>query len=89
MAYAIVTNWLSNLTNRQNEIYWYKGIDTNKILLKWYNLQGAGQNDGLGGYGEARFANTAISNLAAKCNTTLYPYNIAAGFGVGQDDVQH
>ncbi|WP_462254034.1 glycosyl hydrolase-related protein [Ferruginibacter sp.] len=82
--YTLVTN----LTNRQNEIYWYKGIDTNKILLKWYNLQGPGQNADLGGYGEARFANTAISNLAAKCNTTLYPFNIAAGFGVGWDDLQ-
>jgi alpha-mannosidase len=77
---------VSNLTSRQNEIYWYKGMDTNKILLKWYNLQGAGQNAGLGGYGEARNENITISNLSAKCNTTGYPYNIAAGFGVGWDD---
>jgi alpha-mannosidase len=76
---------ITGLNNRQNQMYWYKGLDTNKILLKWYNIDNG--NDNLGGYAEARFIDNAVNNLSAKCNTTAYPYNIAAGFGVGHDDV--
>lgn len=76
-----------SLGTRQNQIYWYKGLDTNKILLKWYDADGAG-NDYPGGYAETRHEQIAINDLAAKCNTTGYPYNIAAGFGVGWDDMQ-
>ncbi len=77
-----------NLGNRQNQIYWYKGLDTNKILLKWYNLEAASNNAYLGGYAEARNPSAAIGGLSAKANTTAYPYNIAAGFGVGWDDLE-
>jgi alpha-mannosidase len=77
---------ITGVNNRQNEIYWYKGLDTNRVLLKWYNLDGL--NDYLGGYAEARNAANAINGLSAKCNTPNYPYNIAAGFGVGWDDLK-
>ena len=76
------------LTSRQNEIYWYKGLDTNKVLLKWYSLANAGQSNYIGGYAEVRFQDNAIPDLSAKCNTTVYPYNIAGGFGVGWDDLE-
>lgn len=79
---------ITGLDSRQNEIYWYKGLDTNKILLKWYSLESPGQNTYLGGYAEARDVDYTINGLAAKCNTTAYPYEIAAGFGVGHDDVE-
>jgi alpha-mannosidase len=75
-----------DLGSRQNEMYWYKGKDTNKVLLKWYNIESG--NDYLGGYAEARFIDDAINGLSAKINTVAYPYNIAAGFGVGHDDVE-
>lgn len=76
---------IGDLNNRQNQIYWYKGLDTNKILLKWYNIDNG--NDYLGGYAEARYINNTIDGLSTKCNTPAYPYNIAAGFGVGHDDI--
>ena len=75
------------LNNRPKEIYWYKGLDTNKILLKWYSLNNSNNNADLGGYGEARNPGGAITKLALKCNTGAYPYNIAGGFGVGWDDL--
>ncbi|MGC4100623.1 T9SS type A sorting domain-containing protein [Ferruginibacter sp.] len=75
-----------NLTSRQNEVYWYKGLDTNKILLKWYNLVNVPQTgSSLGGYAEVRDYSNAISYLNTKVNTG--PYNIVGGFGVGYDDI--
>jgi alpha-mannosidase len=76
---------INDLDIRQHEMYWYKGLDTNKILLKWYNFENS--NDYLGGYAEVRRVEDGLNGLAAKCNTPGYPYNIAAGFGVGHDDV--
>ncbi|GAB2831138.1 T9SS type A sorting domain-containing protein [Ferruginibacter profundus] len=73
------------LTSRQNEMYWYKGLDTNKVLLKWYNYL---DYLDLGGYAEVRNPTAAVSKLAAKCGTAAYPYNIAAGFGYGNDDFE-
>ncbi len=77
-----------NLDNRDNEMYWYKGLDTNRILLKWYKLDNLLQNTYLGGYAEARQPLPTVDGLSAKCNTPNYPYNIAAGFGVGHDDLE-
>jgi alpha-mannosidase len=76
---------ITDLPNRQNQIYWYRGLDTNKILLKWYNAENGGSY--LGGYAESRNPDDAINGLSIKCNTPTYPYNIAAGFGVGHDDL--
>jgi len=45
---------LTNFESRQKEIYWYKGLDTNKVLMKWYSQAVAGQSSDLGGYGEMR-----------------------------------
>lgn len=81
------TSPVTGLTNRQKEIYWYKGLDTNRILLKWYSLKAMGQNQSLGGYAEARDSRPTIADLTSKTNTAPYPYDIAAGFGVGWDDL--
>jgi alpha-mannosidase len=81
---------------RQKEMYWYKGLDTNRILMKWYKMKDAVPfgNRELGGYAEVfsdstgslpSNTNISIDDLAAKCNTTEYPFNIAAAFGVGHD----
>jgi len=78
---------LQDLQTRQNQIYWYKGLDTSRILLKWYDADPAG-SDHLGGYAETRNEQTTIDDIAAKCNSGGYPYSIAAGFGVGWDDLE-
>ncbi len=81
---------VTGLTNRQKEIYWYKGLDTNKILMKWYSMVVQGQSTDLGGYGEARLPLATIANLDAKATLTnpSYPYNIAGGFGYGWDNAE-
>jgi alpha-mannosidase len=76
---------ITGLDNRENEMYWYKGLDTNKILLKWYNMADLNQNYYIGGYAEAMLSQNAIDALTSKTGSTGYPYNIAAAFGVGHD----
>jgi alpha-mannosidase len=38
--------------SRPHEIYWYKGLDDQQVLMKWYSL--VINNRNLGGYAEAR-----------------------------------
>ncbi len=79
---------ITGADKRQRELYWYKGLDTNRILLKWYKMVDPTQNYYIGGYAEARFENETIDSLSNKCNTANYPYNIAAAFGVGHDNLE-
>ncbi len=70
---------------REHEMYWYKGLDDEGVLMKWYNLS---PDHSLGNYSEARNAEKAITNLANMVNTPGYNYNVAAAFGVGGDDLE-
>jgi alpha-mannosidase len=80
------------LSSRAKEIYWAKGLDTNKVLMKWYSYLpppiGTSTGSYIGGYSEARYVNNTITDLLNKCGTGAYPFNIAGGFGVGYDDPQ-
>ncbi len=79
----------SGFESREKEIYWAKGIDTNKILMKWYKMVDYNQNTRLGGYAEIYEPNTDVSidDIAAKTGSADYPFNIAAAFGVGHDNL--
>ena len=73
---------LEGLSHRDNEIYKWKGPDDSEIIMKWYNLSNSLMNNqGLGGYAEARSPVVSISDAYSKCNTTNYPYKIAGAFG--------
>ena len=72
--------------SRQQQMYWYKGLDNQGVLMKWYNF--GSSSSSLGGYAEARDPAGAINDLSAKVNTAGYPYNIAGAFGVGWDDLE-
>ncbi len=72
-------------SNREKQIYWYKGLDDSSVLMKWYNHIGPSS---LGGYAEAADPTSAISYLTDKVNTPDYNYNIAAAFGFGGDALQ-
>jgi len=72
--------------SRPQQMYWYKGLDNQGVLMKWYNFGSSSYS--LGGYAEARDPNGAITDLSAKVNTSDYPYNIAGAFGVGWDDLE-
>jgi len=78
----------TGLTNRTHEIYWYKGADDSKILMKWYSINGA-NSQSLGGYAEAFNPTVAIDACDSKCNTTRYPYNIVGAFGKGWDYLEN
>ncbi|MDP4117322.1 MAG: glycoside hydrolase, partial [Bacteroidota bacterium] len=73
-------------SSREREMYWYKGLDGNGVLMKWYNYTST--NESLGGYAETRDPVNAINELSNKVNTPGYNYNIAAAFGVGWDDLE-
>ncbi len=89
----------ASLAHRSHQLYRYMGPDRRSVTMKWYNL--IGENTGLGGYGETRpqrktaglAANLArtITDLTTLCDTTsaqsAYPYNVAAAFGYGWDDL--
>jgi alpha-mannosidase len=70
---------------RPHEIYWYKGLDEQKILMKWNTI--SWDNMHLGGYAEAAIPEDAVS----QCNELMndkdrYPYNIIGAFGAGWDN---
>ncbi|MBK8882041.1 MAG: glycoside hydrolase [Bacteroidales bacterium] len=77
---------VKGLYSRPNEIYWYKGLDDQKILMKWYSL--VVNNLQLGGYAEARDPNRSVLLCKELMNSPKYPYLIAGAFGKGWDDVK-
>lgn len=79
---------VKDLTTRNKEIYWYKGLDNTSVLMKWYSM-GAGIYRQKGGYCEARDPELAVEQLSALCNSEAYPYHIAGSFGYGGDDLQN
>jgi alpha-mannosidase len=70
---------------RKNEIYWYTGLDSSKILMKWYSNYG--WNAELGGYAELLEPTVAVIQMDTLCGSKRYPYNIAAAFGKGWDNM--
>ncbi len=75
---------LMDLKKRNKEIYWYTGLDSQTVLMKWYSI--TGDNKSLGGYAEARDPDLAVEQLTILCKTPHYPYHIAGAFGKGWDD---
>jgi alpha-mannosidase len=70
---------------RKHEIYWYTGLDSSKILMKWYSNYG--WNAELGGYGEIVEPTVAVIQMDTLCDSKRYPYRIAAAFGKGWDNM--
>lgn len=77
---------VTGLYSRPHEIYWYTGLDNQKILMKWYSL--VGDNKQLGGYAEARDPQKSILLCKNLMNSLKYPYQIAGAFGKGWDDLK-
>ena len=78
---------VSLLGHRDHEIYWLRGPDNSKILMKWNSLLGS--NTSLGGYAEARNPAEVIDFISTDSTfKSLYPYNIAGAFGNGWDDLE-
>lgn len=87
--------------DRRNQLYKYTGIDGSGLLMKWY-MYDEKKTAPLGGYAETRTAipsknpmqeiSTMIPRLEAMCDTisasSKYPFNAAAAFGYGHDDLE-
>ena len=84
--------------NRRNQLYYYAGLDGSKVLTKWYDYNEK-KNAAFGGYAECRLypkkrpvsqtveIEQVITKLDAYCQTPQYPFNVAAAFGYGWDDL--
>lgn len=77
---------VKGFNSRPHEIYWYKGLDDQKILMKWYSL--VIDNKHLGGYAEARDPVKSVDLSKDLMANAKYPYNIAGVFGKGWDDLK-
>ncbi len=87
--------------NRRNQLYRYTGLDGSGVIMKWY-IYDEKKTAPLGGYAETRTAipsidavreiGSMVPRLDAMCDTILpnskYPYNVAAAFGYGHDDLE-
>ena len=85
---------VTGLDSRPHEIYWYKGLDDQKVLMKWYSVNPSflakrkEYRSFLGTYLEASNPGNAIEDCKTLMNNPkVYPYNIAAAFGKGGDDL--
>jgi alpha-mannosidase len=86
---------VKGLYARPREFYWYTGLDGRKILMKWQSLTTDKQfnrgysNQFPGGYAEAWKPEATVKyykNLMR--DTVKYPYEVAAAFGMGWDNLK-
>lgn len=79
---------VTQLNNRDREIYYAGGRDGSRILMKW-NSQLLNDSESIGGYAEGRVVGTAINFVDNNVLfTSRYPYNVIGIFGLGHDDLQ-
>lgn len=78
---------VNTVGDRDQEIYWYTGLDGSRVLMKWYSNYG--WNAELGGYAEMLEPTVAVQQMNALCDTKRYPYKIAGAFGKGWDSIHN
>lgn len=79
---------VTQLNNRDREIYYSGGRDGSRVLMKWQSM--LGNNQSFGGYSEAFDPMSSIQ--FAETNSTFqakYPFNVIGAFGRGWDDLQY
>jgi len=76
---------INTVGTRDNEIYWYTGLDDSKVLMKWYSSYG--WNGQLGGYAEMLEPTVAVIQMDTLCGSDQYPYYVAGAFGKGWDNM--
>ena len=77
---------VTGLYSRPHEIYWFRGPDDQRILMKWYSM--VGNNRQLGGYAEARDPQKSVLLCKELMESSKYPYLISGAFGKGWDDLK-
>ena len=82
------------LERKRNQMFWYKGLDDQKVLMKWYSVNPSMITNrkeyryNLGNYLEANHQGNAIIDCKALMNDPVYPFGLAAAFGKGGDDLK-
>jgi len=72
---------------RDHEVYWWRGLDNSRILMKWYSL--GNNNESVGGYAEARNPDQAIDFITTDQGfLKRHPYATVGLFGQGWDDLK-
>jgi len=74
--------------DRANDMYWWKGRDGSRILMKWNSMIRHNPYD-IGGYAEARVLPGVIDFVST--NSTFrarHPYDVIGVFGYGGDDLK-
>ncbi len=80
---------LPRFGRRPHEIYWWKGIDGSRILMKWNSLTGNTGARSMGGYAEARTPAKEIDHVDSDPDfRSRYPYPVIGIFGKGWDDLK-
>lgn len=73
--------------NRANEIYWWRGLDGSRLLMKWNSTFGDSQT--IGGYAEARFPSAIVNFVDTDPGFIQHwPYPVIGAFGKGWDDLK-
>jgi alpha-mannosidase len=81
---------LEKTTRRPHEIYWWKGMDGSRLLMKW-NTMIVGDSGArtMGGYAEARTPDREIDFVTKDPRfLSIYPYPEVGIFGKGWDDLK-
>jgi len=78
---------VKGLDARPNQLYWYKGQDGQRVLMKWYSLTQSLDNRELGGYAEAFDPVKSIKLCKELMQSEKYPYSVAGAFGMGWDSL--
>lgn len=76
--------------DREDDIYWWRGPDGSRILMKWNSMiDKKNHNKSIGGYSEARNPEAVVEFVdTSGVFQSRYPYNIIGVFGKGWDDLK-
>ena len=90
---ACVTG-VQGLDRRSHEVYWYTGLDGQRVLMKWYSVHPEMITKpnvfryNLGKYLEADHIPHAVEDLKVLLSDReRYPYDVAGAFGKGGDNL--
>ncbi|MDX2197515.1 MAG: hypothetical protein SF069_00915 [Phycisphaerae bacterium] len=85
---------INDAFDRENDIYWYTGLDGQRVLMKWNSLLGGtpgvqAPNQAMGGYAECFNPPATVGYVSSNADFQLrYPYDVIGAFGHGWDNLQ-
>jgi alpha-mannosidase len=87
---------VTGLERKRPQMFWYKGLDSQQVLMKWYSVNPDYTNMAkrkeyryfFGTYLEANHQANAVLDCKLLMKENYYPYNIAGAFGKGGDDLK-